>query len=216
MIEVFVAVFIGSLLGVSLHEFGHAYVAWRGGDYTVKGKGYLTLNPAKYMHPMLSIAMPLLFLLIGGIPLPGGAVYIEERLIRSKGWRTGVSLAGPGMSLLYALVLAVPFWLGLVPNDPQNVFSISLAFLVDLEIISALINLIPVPPLDGFGAIGHWFGEEFALRMRIKASNNMMLVMVAVYFGSSYLWTATFAISKFLNVDPYLAYCGQEAFFFWR
>jgi Zn-dependent protease len=101
--QVFLLVTAGWVFSVCLHEFGHAVVAYRGGDYTVKEKGYLTLNPLNYTHPVYSLLMPLVFLFLGGLGLPGGAVYIEDRLLRSKGWRSAVSLAGPAMNVLLAM-----------------------------------------------------------------------------------------------------------------
>jgi len=55
--EVFLFVTVGWVFSVCLHEFGHALVAFRGGDYTVKDKGYLTLNPIRYAHPVYSLVM---------------------------------------------------------------------------------------------------------------------------------------------------------------
>ena len=81
-IECFVIVTVLWVFSVCLHEFGHALVAYRGGDYTVREKGYLTMNPLHYTDPLFSILMPLLFLAMGGIGLPGGAVYIERQLLR--------------------------------------------------------------------------------------------------------------------------------------
>src|SRR5512141_2416484 len=97
--EVFLLVTVAWVFSVCLHEFGHALTAYYGGDYTVKEKGYLTLNPVHYTHPVYSLVMPLVFMLLGGIGLPGGAVYINEHLLRSRGWRAAVSLAGPAMNV---------------------------------------------------------------------------------------------------------------------
>ena len=72
--EVFLLVTAAWVFSVCLHEFGHALVAFYGGDYTVKEKGYLTLNPIHYTHPVYSLVMPLVFLVLGGMGLPGGAV----------------------------------------------------------------------------------------------------------------------------------------------
>src|SRR5512143_478968 len=103
----FLVVIIGWIFSLCLHEFSHALVAYYGGDYTVREKGYLTFNPFKYTHPLFSLVLPMLFLLMGGIGLPGGAVYIERRLIRSKFWLSAMSLAGPMSNLLLAIILGV-------------------------------------------------------------------------------------------------------------
>ncbi len=60
-------VLFGWIFSLCLHEFSHALVAYYGGDYTVREKGYLTFNPLKYTHPLFSILLPMLFLVLGGI-----------------------------------------------------------------------------------------------------------------------------------------------------
>ena len=103
----FIIVLVGWVFSLCLHEFSHALVAYYGGDTTVREKGYLTFNPLKYTHPVYSLLLPLLFLVLGGIGLPGGAVYIETWRLRSRGWISAVSLAGPTANLLLAIVLGL-------------------------------------------------------------------------------------------------------------
>ena len=71
-VGVFTFVIAGWLVSLCLHEFGHAYTAWRFGDHDVAVRGYLTLNPLKYSSPLLSLGLPLLFIALGGVGLPGG------------------------------------------------------------------------------------------------------------------------------------------------
>jgi Zn-dependent protease len=137
------------IFSVCLHEFGHAIVAYRGGDYTVQDKGYLTMNPLRYTHPVYSILMPVVFMMLGGIGLPGGAVYIERSLLRSRWWGTAVSLAGPAMNLILVAVLGAAFMVGLIPPDSSKLVTISMALLIQLEVSSVLLCLLPIPPLDG-------------------------------------------------------------------
>ena len=94
----------GWLVSLCLHEFGHAYTAWRFGDRDVAVRGYLTLNPLKYTHPLLSLGLPLLFIALGGIGLPGGAVYVRTSCMTPR-QPTLVSLAGPAANLLLAVLL---------------------------------------------------------------------------------------------------------------
>ncbi len=70
-----------------------------------KPRGYLTLNPFKYAHPLLSIVLPLFFILIGGIGLPGGAVYLHPHLFRSKRAQALAAAVGPATNLVVAVVL---------------------------------------------------------------------------------------------------------------
>ena len=98
----FLVVLVGWVFSLCLHEFSHALVAYLGGDFTVREKGYLTFNPLKYTHPIYSLLLPILFLVMGGIGLPGGAVYIETWRLRSRKWESAVALAGPLSNLVLA------------------------------------------------------------------------------------------------------------------
>src|SRR3954469_9534118 len=91
------AVLIGWILSVVLHEFAHGLVGYLGGDYTIRERGGLSLNPLQYVHPIYSLLLPAIFLVLGGVPLPGGATYIRHDLLRSRWWDSAVSLAGPAM-----------------------------------------------------------------------------------------------------------------------
>jgi Zn-dependent protease len=90
------------VLSVGIHEFGHAFVAHKAGDTTIVDKGYLTLDPLKYSDLSTTLIFPLIALALGGIGFPGGAVYLREDLMRTKGWRSLASLAGPLGTLVRA------------------------------------------------------------------------------------------------------------------
>src|SRR3954464_14163958 len=90
--SLFWATLIGWVLSVVLHEFAHGVVAYWGGDYTIRERGGLTLNPIKYIDPVRSLLLPIVFLLIGGIPLPGGMTFVRTDLLRSRAWSAMVSL----------------------------------------------------------------------------------------------------------------------------
>jgi Zn-dependent protease len=138
---VFLFVIAGWVVSLCLHEFGHAYTAWRFGDHDVAARGYLTLNPLKYSSPLLSLGLPLLFIALGGIGLPGGAVYIRTGLMTPR-QRTLVSLAGPLANLVLAVLLlgaARLFY------DPKHaVFWAAVAFLGFLQLTALVLNLLPL------------------------------------------------------------------------
>ena len=104
---VFVFVIGGWLITLCLHEFAHAAVALAGGDTSVRGRGYLTLNPLRYTNAAMTFVLPLIILAVGGVPLPGGAVLIEHGRLRSAVARAAVSAAGPLTNLLAGIVLAL-------------------------------------------------------------------------------------------------------------
>src|SRR5436309_1747647 len=80
------AILIGWILTVVLHEFAHGLVGYLGGDYTVKERGGLSLNPLQYVDPVMSLLLPAVFLMMGGVPLPGGATFIRRDLLRGHLW----------------------------------------------------------------------------------------------------------------------------------
>lgn len=95
----------GAIVGLVFHEWALAIVAYFGGDRTVAEKGYLTMDVRHYSNPLLTFGFPTLFLLAGGLPRPGGAVWINHHYLKSKWWDSAVSLAGPAINLLGAVVL---------------------------------------------------------------------------------------------------------------
>ncbi|MEU8352596.1 hypothetical protein AB0C60_25130, partial [Streptomyces sp. NPDC048845] len=81
-LAVFLFVVSGWIVSLCLHEYAHARTALHSGDLSVGAKGYLTLNPLTYTHALLSVVLPVLFVIMGGIGLPGGAVFLERGRIR--------------------------------------------------------------------------------------------------------------------------------------
>jgi Zn-dependent protease len=204
----------GWVTSLCIHEFGHAFIAYLGGDRSVASAGYLSLNPLKYTHPVLSIALPVVFLLIGGIGLPGGAVYLNERAIRSDRWRSFASAAGPLGNLLFALLIGWPFLVfqGAPPFGDFH-FWAALAFLVFLQVTAVVLNLIPIPPFDGFGIIAPWLSIE----LRILANRLGMLPLLILFFllwrggpVSAVFWNFVYSMTGLLNVPVDLIYFGQQ------
>jgi Zn-dependent protease len=178
----FLLVLAGWMFSLCLHEFAHALVAYYGGDTSVRDKGYLSFNPARYTNPIDSLVWPLVFLLIGGLALPGGAVYVNRAALRSRGWDCAVSVAGPAANLFLFAFLMVPFWLGLVPKDPMVTWK-AYAFVCELQVIAALFNLIPVPPLDGFGAVSAFMDP--VARARAYGMGYITFILVLILFSGT-------------------------------
>jgi len=217
--ECFIIVTVFWIFSVCLHEFGHAWAAYRGGDHTVREKGYLTLNPVAYTHPVTSIILPALFMMMGGIGLPGGAVYIERHLLRSREWDTWVSLAGPAMHLPLIFAISLVFKLGLVPMEPEHLSSISLALLLQLQISAVLLNLIPIPPLDGYQAIAPWLRTEVRQDLNAFSNYGMFLLFGLFWFVPPInyaFWEVVNWITNWFGVPSYLVYEGWDAFRFWK
>jgi Zn-dependent protease len=178
----FWAVFIGWVLSVVLHEFAHGVVAYWGGDYTIRERGGLTLNPLQYIDPVGSLLLPILFLLMGGVPLPGGATYVRRDLLRSRACDTMVSLAGPAMNVLLFLACAIPLhpevgWVETSGDaDAWTPAQRLLATLIVLQGVSVVLNLVPVPPLDGFQAIAPYMDEETRTKLMTPPTSTVAMV----------------------------------------
>ena len=149
---VFLFVLGGWVVSLCFHEFAHAYAAYRAGDRSVEAAGYLTLNPFKYAHPVLSIILPLFFIIQGGIGLPGGAVYLHPHTFRTRAARSAAAAAGPVTNAVFAVVL---IFLAKSHEDGTDHlrFWSGLAFLGLLQVTATVLNLLPIPGLDGWAII---------------------------------------------------------------
>ena len=213
------AVFIGWVMSVVLHEFAHGLVAHWGGDYTVRERGGLTLNPLQYVDPVMSILLPIVIFLIGGIPLPGGVTYVRRDLLRSRGWDAAVSAAGPAMNFLIFLALILPFHpkIGWVrppaPGEATNAL-LFVGAMAWLQMLAVLFNLLPVPPLDGFGIIGPYMNPETRLKMMTPPLSHMLFIglfFLAGPLGLTSWFTRLIARLLFL-----LGYDERTILFFFR
>jgi Zn-dependent protease len=212
----FLVVIVGWIFSLCLHEFSHALVAYYGGDTSVRDKGYLTFNPLKYTHPVYSILLPMVFLLLGGIGLPGGAVYIETWRLRSKRWESAVSLAGPAANLVLAVVLSIV--LHFAPSAGGGIWP-GLGFLALLQIMAAVLNLIPGPPFDGYRVGAPVLEPD--LRQRIDQASAIIMLVVFfllwyVPFVNNIFWTAVSWIAVQFQIPLQLANMGLTQFQFWR
>jgi Zn-dependent protease len=161
---VFLLVLGGWVVSVCLHEFAHAFAAYRAGDRSVETAGYLTLNPFKYAHPVLSVVLPLIFIVQGGIGLPGGAVYLHRHAFRSRASQSLAAAAGPATNVVLAVIL-----LTLARQHQEDLVTLGagptrfwtgIAFLGFLQVTAALLNLLPVPGLDGWAIIEPYVSPE--------------------------------------------------------
>jgi len=216
--KIFALVFGGWMFTLCLHEFSHALVAYWGGDKSVKEKGYLTFNPLKYTHPMLSIVFPLFFLLMGGIGLPGGAVYIDHSRLRSRIWESAVSLAGPLSNTLVVVFMGLPVLLGWIRLESGVWYWAGYAFLFKLQISAVLLNMIPIPPLDGFGTISAWLPRDLR-RSAHRVSDMGLWVIFAVLWlvppANEFFWGIVNSGMDLFAVPRELGYEGYRAMRFW-
>jgi Zn-dependent protease len=215
----FLIVVVGWVLSLCLHEFCHAIVAYKGGDWTVREKGYLTFNPLRYTHPVYSLLLPLLFVMMGGIGLPGGAVYIDRSRLRSREWESCVALAGPASNLLLGCLISLPFLLGAVPEDLTGTLWPAVAFLAYLQFSAVVLNLIPLPPFDGFGALSPWLSPELRFRIERSGLFGLYLVFLLLWFvkpAQSFFQVGVYGFAEPFNISFDTILQGHHDFRFWE
>lgn len=206
----------GWALSLTLHEFGHAIVAYRGGDTEVAAKGYLTLDVRRYTDPVLSLVLPLVLLAIGGIPLPGGAVWINNWALRSRRVAAAVSLAGPLSNLVLGVLLTVV--IALLPGMPAGLL-FGLSLLALLQIVAFVLNILPVPGLDGYGALEPYLpprARELGMKARPWAPLVLFLLLISfnparvvVFGGAGFLF-------ELIGGNTDNAYIGLFMLQFWQ
>lgn len=145
-----------------IHEISHGFVAERLGDPTARLAGRLTLNPRKHIDPLMSIALPLILMVSGSPVIIGAAKPVPVDPFNLRDGRKDlalVSLSGPLSNVILAILASfvVKFIIMMYPTFAQNpnateVLSFLIFFfsaVVKLNLLLAIFNLVPIPPLDG-------------------------------------------------------------------
>jgi Zn-dependent protease len=215
-VAVFLFVTAAWIVSLCLHEYAHARTALHSGDISIGAKGYLTLNPLKYTHALLSIVLPVIFVMMGGIGLPGGAVWIERNRIQGRWKHSLISAAGPLTNVLFAVVCTAPFWLDALDGVPAD-FQFALAFLALLQVTAALLNFLPVPGLDGYGMIEPWLSHNIRRQVEPLAPFGLLLVIAILWIPAvnGVFFDVIDALLRSLNIDEFQTYCGQDLYRFW-
>jgi Zn-dependent protease len=198
---VLVAIFL--LVAFPVHEFAHAWAAYMQGDSTAKLFGRLSLNPIVHFDPLggTLTALSLMFspILIGWAkPTPVNPSNFRDR-------RNGdviVALAGPASNLVMATIGAFVFRLiaqtGLLLELPQNVV-LAVYYFVAFNVLLAIFNLIPIPPLDGSSLLYRVLPPEQAWRIRPLLAQYGFIVILAVFLvGGSAIAGAIRNVTNFL------------------
>lgn len=206
------------LFSVTLHEAGHAWAALRGGDPTAYLGGQVSINPEPHIRrePFGMVILPLLSVLLWGWPFGfASAPYNPHWAARYPRRAAWMSLAGPGANLLLVVAAGIIVHMGIAAGlfyQPPSVNHLAIvgatgdglaggvgmvvSALFSLNLILLVLNLIPLPPLDGSGALTLVIGDRLAERFRELASQPMVgligLLIAWRIFGSIFhpIWLA--------------------------
>lgn len=205
----------GWAVALCLHEFGHALTAYWGGDRSVRAKGYLTLDIRRYTDPVMSLLLPLVLLALGGIPLPGGAVWINRAALRSRAVSSAVALAGPLTNLVLGAALAVVVGTTGLPEG----LAAGLSCLALVQVLAFVLNILPVPGLDGFGIVEPYLptrARRFAGSLGWYAPLLLFVLIILVPAVSTALFGASFGVFDALGGNQGEAIAGFQELLFWR
>ena len=145
--QLFAAFLIAVIIGITFHEFSHAAVASLQGDQTARSQGRLTLNPISHLDPLGSIA-----LIVAGLGWGRPVPVTPSRLRSGRLGHVLVGLAGPAANFVVALVAAVA--LRIAYPTAGTTFDVGftvilLSMIVTINVVLGVLNLLPIPPLDG-------------------------------------------------------------------
>lgn len=217
-VAVFVFVIGAWTVSLIFHEFAHAFLAWKGGDRSVVQRGYLTLDPRTYTHPILSFALPLVFIIMGGIGLPGGAVLLNRGVL-SDIRASVVALAGPLTNLAFGFVSLGLLGTDVIDSSSQPTLASAVGFFGFLQIAVFVLNMLPVPGFDGYAVIEPTLPANTRQLLRPVATYGPLIAILAIWrfdpLGDAF-WTAVTSITEAFGIERLEWTCGYWQFRFWE
>lgn len=206
----FVFLIIIFIFSVMIHEISHGAMANFLGDPTAKNEGRLTLNPIKHIDPIGSIFLPLVLFLLANITGSGfifgwaKPVPINPFNFRDKKYgELKVAFAGPGSNLAIAVFFGLVLRFVPIPTAFTGL-GLMLGYIVYINILLAIFNLIPIPPLDG-SHILFTFLPRSAENIKIALSQfGFPLLLVLILFFSSILVVVVNFIFSLIVGSPFL------------
>ena len=217
-VAIFVFILGAWTLSLIFHEFAHAFLAWRGGDRSVPQRGYLTLDPRTYTHPVMSFAIPLFFIIMGGIGLPGGAVLLNRAVLTDRR-ASLVALAGPFTNLVIGLICLGLVGFDVIDGGSVPYLATAVAFFGFLQIAVFVLNMLPVPGFDGYAAIEPLLSPATQQLMRPVATYGPLIAILVIWRVqpvNDAFWSAISYITAALGVERADLTCGYLQFRFWE
>jgi len=189
----FIAFIIAIVLGITVHEFMHAYAAHRLGDDTGRAMGRMTLNPLAHFD-----LFGTLLLVVAGFGY-GKPVPFNESRLRSSSAVALVALAGPAANFAIAALCAIPLRFGGV--DPfGGAYTEILTLIVYFNCVLGIFNLIPIPPLDGSNVVYGLLPPRQQYSWRQFQQYGPMLLLLLLLIGQRFLFQIVFGPAAALAI----------------
>jgi len=178
------------IFSVVIHEVSHGAVANYLGDPTAKYAGRLTLNPIKHLDPIGSVLIPLFLVLMRSPFLIGWAKPVPINPYNFNDQKYGsakVALAGPGSNLTIALVFGLALRFFPEITSVSGLFFI-LSYIVFINILLAIFNLLPIPPLDGYHILFTFLPSSFERIKIFLGQFGIFILLFLVFLLFRYLF----------------------------
>ncbi len=177
------------IFAITVHEFAHGWVASKFGDQSAKMLGRLTLNPIKHIDPIGTILVPIVLLILTGFVF-GWAKPVPVNANNFKSPRTDmawVAIAGPISNFLMAIAWAVVLKIGLLLQTSTPDIGLFLIYSgvigVSINLILALLNLLPIPPLDGSHIVSAFLSKRLAWQFNRIAPYGFFILIGLMLLG---------------------------------
>ena len=197
------------LFSVVIHEVAHGFAAYILGDPTAKLAGRLTLNPVPHIDPVGSIMVPFILSLIPGGLIFGWAKPVPFNPYNLKAGNYGpalVAIAGPVSNLSIALVFGLLIRLADVINIGSTTFLTLASVVVLLNIVLAVFNLIPVPPLDGSKILFTLVPYKWRHIVNAIERYQILLIVVVIFFAFSIISPAISILFYLFTGTPWVGF----------
>lgn len=189
------------IFSVVIHELSHGFVADRLGDRTARDAGRLTLNPLSHLDPIGSFLVPLLTYFMGGFilgwakPVP----YNPFNLRDPKKHGALIASAGPASNFLIAVVFGFLFRLAAFFGPEFAAIGIMFVYVVQINILLGIFNLVPIPPLDGSKVLFGFLPDRMAaLQWKLEQYGFFIVLFFLFAGGFRLIWPIIAGLSKLI------------------